>query len=159
MKSVLCPGTFDPITLGHENIIRRAAKLFDCVYVAVLENIDKRTVFSAEERIAFAEEIFKDEPNIKIVKMSGLLVNIAKELGVCAILKGVRDASDFSYEQKLFMINDSLLPGIETLILPSFADQTFISSTAVRDIGKYGGDLSKYVNEKIIDTVSKRLKG
>ena len=159
MKSVLCPGTFDPITLGHENIIRRAAKLFDCVYVAVLENIDKRAVFSAEERIAFAEEIFKDEPNIKIVKMSGLLVNIAKELGVCAILKGVRDASDFSYEQKLFMINDSLLPGIETLILPSFADQTFISSTAVRDIGKYGGDLSKYVNEKIIDTVSKRLKG
>jgi pantetheine-phosphate adenylyltransferase len=159
VKSVLCPGTFDPITLGHENIIRRAAKLFDCVYVAVLENIDKRTVFSAEERIAFAEEIFKDEPNIKIVKMSGLLVNIAKELGVCAILKGVRDASDFSYEQKLFMINDSLLPGIETLILPSFGDQTFISSTAVRDIGKYGGDLSKYVNEKIIDTVSKRLKG
>lgn len=159
MRSVLCPGTFDPITLGHENIIRRAAKLFDCVYVAVLENIDKKTVFTAEERIAFAKKIFEDTPNIKIVTMSGLLVDITKELGVCAILKGVRDASDFSYEQKLFMINDSLLPGIETLMLPSFADQTFISSTAVRDIGKYGGDLSKYVNEKIIDTVSERLKG
>jgi len=158
VKSVLCPGTFDPITLGHENIIRRASKLFDCVYVAVLENIDKKTVFTAEERIGFAKKIFEDEPNIKIVTMSGLLVDIAKELGVCAILKGVRDASDFSYEQRLFMINDSLLPGIETLMLPSFGDQTFISSTAVRDIGKYGGDLSKYVNGKIIDTVSKRLK-
>ena len=159
MKSVLCPGTFDPITLGHEDIIRRTAKIFDKVYVAVLENIDKKTVFTAEERIALAKKIFEDDPKIEVITAKGLLVDIAKNLGVCAIVKGVRDAADFSYEQKLFLINDSLMPGLETLIIPSFGDQTFISSTAVRDIGKYGGDLSKYVNAKIIDTVSAKLKG
>ena len=159
MKSVLCPGTFDPITLGHEDIIRRATKIFDCVYVSVLENIDKKTVFTTEERIAFAKKIFEDDPKIKVITSRGLLVDIAKELGVCAIVKGVRDSSDFTYEQKLFMINDALMPGIETLIIPSFGDQTFISSTAVRDIGKYGGDLSKFVNAKIIDEVSEKLKG
>ncbi len=158
MKSVLCPGTFDPITLGHEDVIRRAAKIFDRVYVSVLENIDKNTVFSTSERIALAKKVFENEKNIAVVPFKGLLVDIAKQLDVCAIVKGARDAYDFSYEQKLFLINDSLLPGIETIILPSFGDRIFISSTAVRDIGKHGGDLSRYVNTKIIDDVSRKLK-
>ena len=157
MKSVICPGTFDPITLGHENMIRRAAALFDCVYVAVLDNIDKKTVFTMNERMHFAESVFDDDNRIKVIESKGLLSDVAKQLGVSAILKGARDATDFDYEKELFLINNALVPGLDTVILPAMGDLSFISSTAVRDIGRHGGDISGFVNSRIIDKVKTKL--
>ncbi len=158
MRSAICPGTFDPITLGHESIIRRAAKLFDTVYVAVLDNIDKKTVFSIEERTGFAKKVFADNENIRVVTSNGLLADLAVDLGVSAMVKGVRGTSDFEYEYNLFLINDAVVPGLETVFIPSYADQVFISSTAVRDIGSYGGDLSKFVNPVITEEIAQKLK-
>ena len=158
MRSAICPGTFDPITLGHESVVRRAANIFDRVYVAVLENIDKKTIFSAEERIAFAKKVFRDNPNIEVIGSDGMLSDLALKLGVSAIVKGIRDSSDFEYERTLFLINNALAPGLETVFIPSYGDQTFISSTAVRDIGSYGGDLKKFVNAEIIDDISAKLR-
>ncbi len=157
MRSVICPGTFDPITLGHENMIRRAAKLFDRVYVAVLENIDKKTVFSMNERMLFAKTVFEDDPSIEIIESKGLLVEIARQLGVSAILKGARDASDFDYEKELFLINNALDHELDTVILPSTGEMSFISSTAVRDVGKHGGNISCFVNSKILEQVKSKL--
>lgn len=158
MKSAICPGTFDPITLGHESVVRRAAKLFDTVYVAVLDNIDKKTVFTTEERVLFAKKVFADDENIKVITSNGLLADLAVDLGVAAMVKGVRDTQDFEYEYNLFLINNALAEGLESVFIPSYAEQTFISSTAVRDIGSYGGDLKKFVNPAIICDVSKKLK-
>lgn len=158
MKSAICPGTFDPITLGHESVVRRAAKLFDTVYVAVLDNINKKTVFTTKERVLFAKKVFADNDNIKVITSNGLLASLAVNLGVTAMVKGIRDTQDFEYEYNLFLINDALEKGLETIFIPSYAEQTFISSTAVRDIGSYGGDLKKFVNPAIIDDVAKKLK-
>lgn len=157
MRSAICPGTFDPVTLGHESVIRRAARLFDTVYVAVLDNIEKKTVFSAEERVNFAKKVFADNENIKVITSTGLLADLAKDLGVCAMVKGVRGVSDFDYEYSLFLINDALVPGLETVFIPAYGNQTFISSTAVRDIGSYGGNLSGFVSPAIINEVAKKL--
>ena len=157
MRSAICPGTFDPITLGHESVVRRAAKIFDTVYVAVLDNIDKKTVFSAEERVSLAKKVFADNENIKVITSNGLLADLAKDLGVCAMVKGVRGVSDFDYEYSLFLINDALAPGLETVFIPAYANQTFISSTAVRDIGSYGGDLAGFISPAIINEVAKKL--
>ena len=158
MRSAICPGTFDPVTLGHESVVRRAAKLFDTVYVAVLDNIDKKTVFTTEERVRFAKTVFADDENIKVITSNGLLADLAAELGVSALVKGVRGTQDFEYEYNLFLINDALSKGLETIFIPSYAEQTFISSTAVRDIGSYGGDLKKFLNPSIIGEVAKILK-
>ena len=157
MRIAICPGSFDPITNGHVDIINRAAKLFDTVYVAVMQNGAKKTIFTGEERRRMAESVFENSENIRVILSDGLLAFLAKDLGACAIVKGVRDINDFVYEHQLALINRSLEKEIETVFLPASGETAFISSTAVRDIALHGGDVGNLIPPQIYEIAKPKL--
>lgn len=144
-NSVIYPGTFDPITLGHEDLIRRAVKLFDRVIVAIGVNDTKAPLFSVEQRVGFIKTLFKDVPQVEVVTFEGLLVEFAKLLGVNAILRGLRVVSDFDYEFQMASMNRALASNIETIFLTPSDRYTYISSTLVRTIIQNGGDITPFV--------------
>ncbi len=144
---VVYPGSFDPLTNGHLDVIQRASRLFQKVKVAILENPNKRGqyLFSAEERLAIVREATQHLPNVEVHTFSGLLVDFVKRVGAQAIVKGLRAVSDYEYELQMAHLNRQLLPGLETLFILSATRYSFVSSTMVKEIARYGGDVSKLV--------------
>lgn len=160
MKIAICPGSFDPVTLGHLDIIERASELFDKVIVLVMSNSAKagKTAFSVDERIELLKKcITKD--NIEVDTYSGLLVNYAKEKGAVAIVKGLRAVSDFDYEFQQALINKSLNPNLETVFLSAKGDNMFLSSSLVKEVCSLDGDISSYVPGEIVNDIYLRCKG
>lgn len=157
MKTVVYPGSFDPCTNGHLDIITRSAKLFDRVIVAVLVNSTKSPIFSVEERVELLKTVTADFPNVEICSFSGLLVDFMEEVGATTIIKGLRAVSDFEYEFQLALTNRTLSPDIETLFIPTSKEYMFLSSSVVKEIAKYGGTLTGLVPETIIQVINKRF--
>lgn len=156
-KTVICPGSFDPVTLGHLDIITRASKMFDRVIVAVLVNALKSPTFSIEERIELLSEATAGLDNVEIVGFEGLLAEYCRNRGVDAIVKGLRAVSDFEYEFQMAIANKKLNSQLETIFLTADADSTYLSSSMVREIGSMGGDISNFVPACVHDRIVKRL--
>ena len=146
---VLYPGTFDPITNGHGDIIARAAKLFDKVIVAIAKNPHKSPKFTLEKRIEFANDVLEDFDNIEVLGFSCLLTDFARQQNANLILRGLRAVSDFEYEFQLAGMNRKLAPDVETIFLTPAEQFTYISSTLVKEIGALGGDISQFVHPKV----------
>lgn len=157
-QTVICPGSFDPVTLGHLDIITRASKMFDRVMVAVLVNSSKRPTFSTEERMELLSEAVSDLPNVDVVSFEGLLAEYCKTSGISTIVKGLRAVSDFEYEFQMAIANKKLNPGLETIFLTADADSTFLSSSMVREIGSMGGDISNFVPACVHDRIVAKLR-
>lgn len=158
MNTVVYPGSFDPCTNGHLDIIARASRLFDQVIVAVLVNHSKSPIFSAEERVALLEEALKDYNNVKVCSFSGLLVDFMKDVGANIIIKGIRALSDYEYEFQMALTNSALSPEIETLFIPARKDYMFLSSSLVKEVAKYGGSLTGLVPDCLISVINERCK-
>ena len=148
------PGTFDPMTLGHEDLARRAARLFDKVILAIADSRAKRPFFTLEERVEMAREVLKDLSNVEIVGFSGLLMKFVKQHKARVVVRGLRAVSDFEYEFQLAGMNRGLYPDVETVFLTPGEQHMFVSATIVREISILGGDVSKFVHPQ----VAKRLK-
>ncbi|WP_413301498.1 pantetheine-phosphate adenylyltransferase [Bacillus sp. 1P10SD] len=141
----VCPGSFDPITYGHLDIIRRGAKVFDSVYVVVLNNSAKNPLFSVEERISLIKEVTKDMPNVMVDEFAGLLVDYAKSVNANAILRGLRAVSDFEYEMQITSMNRVLNEDIETFFIMTNNQYSFLSSSIVKEVAKYNGKITELV--------------
>lgn len=155
--SAMYPGTFDPITLGHEDLVRRAARLFDKVVVAIAANPAKAPMFSLEERVELAQAALSDVPNIEVSGYDGLTVDFAQDRGLRVILRGLRAVSDFEYEFQLANMNRHLAKDVETAFLTPKETYNFISSSLVREICSMGGDISKFVSPVVNDALMKRV--
>lgn len=140
------PGTFDPITSGHYDLIERAARFYDCLVIAVADNRNKNSLFSLEERVALAKEVTANLPNVEVVGFSVLLVEFVKQIQGNVLLRGLRAVSDFEYEFQLASMNRKLAPEIETMFMTPSEQYAFISSSLVREISALGGDVSEFVH-------------
>ena len=156
MKTVVYPGSFDPCTNGHLDVITRAAKLFDRVIVAVLVNNSKSPLFTAEERVELLKTAVSGYSNVEIHFFSGLLVDFMKQVGSTVIIKGIRAMSDFEYEFQMALTNHALYQDFETLFIPTSKDYMFLSSSIVKEIAKYGGPLEGLVPDALIPVINKR---
>lgn len=150
MKRAIFPGSFDPITLGHYDIIQRGVKLFDEIIVAIGINSDKKYMFSLEERKKFIEDAFKDEPKVKVVTYTGLTIDFCNEIEVPFILRGLRNPADFEFEKAIAHTNRHLSGGIETVFLLTAAKTSYISSSIVRDVIKNNGNYSQLVPDSVV---------
>lgn len=153
------PGSFDPCTNGHLDVISRSSKLFDKLYVAVLVNRNKVPTFTIEERVELLKRVTSDIPNIEIISFNSLLVNIATEVGASVIIKGLRAVSDFEYEFQMALANSRLVPGIETLFLPTSNENLFLSSSLVKEVASNGGDISSLVPPEIREDIVRKFLG
>lgn len=151
------PGTFDPVTRGHEDLVRRAAKLFDEVVVAIATNPDKAPLFSLEERVALATDVLKDLPGVSVTGYEGLTVDFARERGLSAIIRGLRAVSDFEYEFQLATMNRHLTDQVETVFLTPTEHYTFVSSSLVREIARLGGDVSSFVHARVAEGLTTKF--
>ncbi len=151
MKRAIFPGSFDPLTLGHYDIIKRGVTLFDELFIAIGINADKKYMFTLEERKRFIEEAFKDEPKIKVVTYEGLTVDFCKEVGADFILRGLRNPADFEFEKAIAHTNRKLSE-IETVFLLTSSGKSYISSSIVRDVIRNGGDYTSLVPETVVVT-------
>ncbi|MCO3049222.1 pantetheine-phosphate adenylyltransferase [Pseudomonas aeruginosa] len=158
MNRVLYPGTFDPITKGHGDLIERASRLFDHVIIAVAASPKKNPLFSLEQRVALAQEVTKHLPNVEVVGFSTLLAHFVKEQKANVFLRGLRAVSDFEYEFQLANMNRQLAPDVESMFLTPSEKYSFISSTLVRKIAALGGDISKFVHPAVADALAERFK-
>jgi len=145
MITAIYPGTFDPLTRGHEDLVRRAASLFDEVVVGVAHSRAKRPFFTVEERVEIAKEVLGHYPNVRVASFAGLLKDFVREQGGRVIVRGLRAVSDFEYEFQMAGMNRHLLPNVETLFMTPSEQYQFISGTIVREIAIFGGDISKFV--------------
>ena len=157
MKIAVYPGSFDPITLGHLNIIRRASKIFDKVYVCVMVNSGKNPMFTLEERMGLIKRIVTRLGNVEVEWSNKLLVEYAKSKNATCIVKGLRAVSDFDWEFQMALANKKLEPEIETVFLTASEKYTYLSSTIVKEMAKYGANLSEFVPVEIIDDVQAKL--
>lgn len=159
-KIAVCPGSFDPVTNGHLDIIRRASKLFDSVIVVVMSNYKKmgNYTFSQEERVEMLLRCTKDMPNVVIDSHCGLLAEYAKEKGAIAIIKGLRAVSDFEDEFQQALINKKLNEEVETLFLSADSDNMFLSSSVIKQVCSLGGDISAFVPKEILGDIVERLR-
>ena len=153
-RVAIYPGTVDPITRGHEDLVRRAASLFDRLILSIAESPSKQPRFSLEERVAMAREVLADVPNVEIVGFNTLLMEFVHEMGAKVIVRGLRAVSDFEYEFQMAGMNRSLYPEVETVFLTPGEQYMFISATMVREIARLGGDVGKFVQP----CVEKRLR-
>jgi len=156
VRRVVCPGSFDPVTNGHLDIISRAASLFDEVIVAVLRNLSKNGLFTAEERVEMLREVLKGQPNVRVARFDGLTVDFCRENGASAIVKGLRAVSDFDYEMQMAQMNYRQA-GVETLFMTTNPLYAFLSSSLIKDIAKYGGDVSGLVPDTVLERLTARL--
>lgn len=159
MITAICPGSFDPVTIGHLDIITRASKIFDRVVVAVLNNPKKSPVFTAEERVELIERVTAGLGNVDVISHSGLLADLAQEVGASVIVKGLRAVSDFEYEFQMALANRKLNPNVETVFLTTSAENMFLSSSVVKQIAEFGGDISGFVPQSLCEDISARLSG
>ena len=158
MKRVVCPGSFDPITYGHLDIVERASSIFDEVVIAVMVNKTKQTLFTVEERMEMTKEVTGKFPNVKVDSWSGLLVDYCKKNDVSIIVKGLRAVTDFDYELQMSQINLQL-QGVETLFISTAPAHSFLSSSLVKEIASHGGDVSSYIPAVLLERLKDRLAG
>ena len=158
MSIAVYPGSFDPISLGHLNIIKRASRVFDKLFVCVMSDFEKFPLFTHDERVELIKRTVVRFPNVTVETSSDLLVEYMKTRKAKVIIKGMRAVSDFDREFQIALINKKLDPGIETLLMPSSEKYTYLSSTVVKEMAKYGADLSTFVPKEIIDDFISRVK-
>ena len=156
-KIAIYPGTFDPITNGHFDLMKRGLKIFDQIIVAVAENSQKQTLLSLQQIIDLVNEVTKDIKAINVMTLNKLVVDFAKDHSATIILRGLRAISDFEYEVQLASINRSIEPSIESVFMSPAEKYGFLSSSIIKDIAKHGGDLSKFVNKDVLDALSQKL--
>ncbi|WP_019152906.1 pantetheine-phosphate adenylyltransferase [Robertmurraya massiliosenegalensis] len=154
----VCPGSFDPITFGHLDIISRGAKVFDQVYVSILNNSSKKPLFTVEERVQLIKEVTKDIPNVKVDSFHGLLVEYAKDIGANAIIRGLRAVSDFEYEMQLTSMNRFLNHEIETFYIMTNNQYSFLSSSIVKEVAQYSGKISELVPPIVEEALRAKFK-
>jgi pantetheine-phosphate adenylyltransferase len=158
MIKAVYPGTFDPLTRGHEDLVRRASRLFDPLVVGVADSRAKRTFFTLAERVAMAREVLGDDKRVEVVGFDGLLIDFVRRQGARVVLRGLRAVSDFEYEFQLAGMNRSLHPDLETVFLTPSEQHMFISATLVREIAQLGGDVSKFVDPRVAARLAKKVK-
>jgi pantetheine-phosphate adenylyltransferase len=156
MRRAVCPGSFDPVTNGHLDIIGRAAQLYDEVIVGVLVNESKSGLFSHEERVAMLREVTAKYPNVRVTGFQGLVVDFCRAEGAAVIVRGIRAVSDFDYELKMAQMNVGLA-GVETLFMPTNPLYSFLSSSLIKDVAKWGGDVSPHVPDVVARRLAERL--
>lgn len=156
MSIAIYPGSFDPVTLGHLDIIERAAKIGDELIVAVLMNGSKFPLFSVEERVRMLKEVTRHIDNVRVMSFSGLLVDFAKECNANIIIRGLRAITDFEYELQMAQTNHILNDKIDTVFLTSNLEYSYLSSSTVKEVASFGGDISKFVPEYVIDRIYKK---
>ena len=158
MKTVLYPGSFDPVTNGHFDVIKRASALFDKVVVAAAVNGEKTPLFTFDERVQLLKEVCKDLPNVEIVSFQGLLVNALAEFDACAVIRGLRAVSDFEYEFQMALMNRELNHKCETLFMMPSPDYSFVSSKLIKEIARCKGDISAFVPPCVADAIYAKFK-
>ena len=158
MKIAVYPGSFDPATLGHLDIIKRSASLVDELIVAVLVNKSKTPLFSLEERVNMLMNLTRNIPNVRVESFSGLSVDFVRQSGAGFIVRGLRAVTDFEYELQMAQTNRIMAPGIDTIFLTTSLEYAYISSTIVREVAAYDGDISHFVPEELISTIKERAK-
>ena len=152
------PGTFDPITNGHTDLVNRGVKIFDKVIIAVAQNPSKNTLFTVKERIEFIQEIFDENSQVEIYSLDKLLVDFANDHNATVILRGLRAVSDFEYEVQLASMNRSMEPNIESVFMSPAEEYGFLSSSIIKEIAKHGGDLSKFIDKAVLAALQKKLR-
>ena len=159
MRTAICPGSFDPITLGHLNIIRRTSRIFDRVVVCVMHNATKTSpMFSVEERVAMVKKAVAKYPNVEVDSSAGLLAEYARGFEGAVVVRGLRAASDFDYEFQMNLINKKINPELETMFLTASEKYTFLSSSIIREMAHYGADLRGLVPDEIIGEIEDKAK-
>ncbi|GAA3869070.1 pantetheine-phosphate adenylyltransferase [Streptomyces sedi] len=157
MRRAVCPGSFDPITLGHLDIVSRASQMYDVVHIAVMINKSKQGLFSVDERIALIEESVAEHGNIKVEAFHGLLVDYCEQRDIQAIVKGLRAVSDFDYELQMAQMNHGL-SGVETLFMPTNPTYSFLSSSLVKEVATWGGDVAHLVPAPVLRELRRKLE-
>jgi pantetheine-phosphate adenylyltransferase len=158
LRIFVYPGSFDPVTNGHLDIIDRASKLCDKLIVAVLINRSKSPAFTMEERVSFLKQVLQGRNNVEVIPFSGLLVDFMKQQNATTVIKGLRAVSDFEYEFQMALLNKNLDPNIETLFMMTNIKYSYLSSSAVKEIASYGGDIRDLVPEQIVDQIYNKLR-
>lgn len=157
MRIALCPGSYDPVSWGHINIISRSASLFDKIIVLVMINPAKKTAFTVEERVEMLRQVTADLPNVEVDSYEGLVAEYARNVGASALVKGLRAVTDFEYEFQMALINKKMNPDLETMFMTTDMKFMYLSSSAVREIASFGGDISEFVPAEIEQKVLNRL--
>ena len=158
MKRAIYPGSFDPVTNGHVDIILRSSKIVDKLIVGVLNNSAKKSLFSVEERVSMLKELTKDLPNVEVTSFDGLLVDYMREIDASIIVRGLRAVTDFEYELQIAQTNHIENTDIETIFLTTNLQYSYLSSTIVKEFASYGGDISKFVPEQFVDRIYEKYK-
>ncbi len=159
MKKAIYPGSFDPVTLGHLDVIERASKLFDHLIIAVLGNSAKTPLFSTEERVNMLKEVTKHIPNVEVERFGGLTVDFAKAHDAKAMVRGLRAVTDFEYELQIAQLNHVINPEIDTVFLTTDLKYAYLSSSSVKEVAAYGGDISQFVTPYVEAEVKKKFEG
>ena len=158
MQRAVYPGTFDPMTMGHVDLVKRASTLFDSVIIAIASSDSKKPMFSLEERIEIGNKIFADDPKVEVVGFSGLLVNFAKENDANILIRGLRVVADFEYEFQLANMNRAMSPDIESVFLTPKEEYSYISSSLVKEIATMGGDVTRFVDPVTLEALNQKIK-
>ena len=153
MRIAIYPGSFDPMTRGHEDLIRRALGFVDRLVVAVAQNSGKQPMFTLEERVALMQQAFRNEPRVEVKSFTGLLVDFAKAEGANLLIRGLRAVSDFEYEYQMALMNRHLSPGLEIVFMVPSIDTTYISASLVREVARFGGDVTTLVHPLVADAM------
>ena len=158
MLKAVYPGSFDPVTYGHLNIIERSCSLVDELIIGVLNNRAKIPLFSVEERVSMLEEVTKNMPRVKIVPFEGLLVDFADRMSAKMVIRGLRAVTDFEYELQMSQTNYKLSPGLETVFLTTCPEYAYLSSTTVQEVAAFGGDISQFVPDTVMERMQEKSK-
>lgn len=157
MLKGIYPGSFDPVTYGHLDVIERSSKLVDELIVGVLNNKAKSPLFSAEERVRMLNEVTKDMPNVTVVTFEGLLVDFARKMDAGLVIRGLRAITDFEYELQMAQTNHKMEPDVETVFLTTSLDYSYLSSTTVKEVAAFGGDISQFVPGIVADLIEEKM--
>ncbi len=158
MLRAIYPGSFDPVTYGHLDIIQRSSRLVDELIVGVLNNKAKSPLFSVKERVRMLEEVTNDMPNIRIIPFEGLLVDFARGMNAGMVIRGLRAITDFEYELQMSQTNHKMAPEVETVFLTTSLEYSYLSSTTVKEVAAFGGDISQFVPDIIADRIAEKIK-
>ena len=159
MQRAVYPGTFDPMTMGHVDLVKRASKLFDSVIIAIASSDSKKPMFTLEERIEIGNKIFADDPKVEVIGFSGLLVNFAKDNDANILIRGLRVVADFEYEFQLANMNRAMSPDIESVFLTPKEEYSYISSSLVKEIATMGGEVDRFVDPVTLEALKQKIDG